>query len=231
MKTLITLSTVGLLALAQAEPSSVQRDPAMQVGDWVKLAARIKGVLPKEWILETSPFKDGSVAFEQKMGSGYRPMIVIYKPTPVSAIPKEGVSFLVRHQPFLICYELKPKMPEKDWQEQRTKIDQDERLRKWYEEQLALAGCPKRNTKADGPEKYIPSNEEQRRILREYLFVHGYTWNRELPDHWFASLAVSSHTNSGYVFQEKAVERKYTEVSRDVAKLLTPYAPPKTKAR
>lgn len=156
-------------------------------------------------------------------------MIVIYRPTPVHATPKQGVSFLVREEPFLVRYRLEPKVSQKEWEEIQVENDRAERLKKGYESQLA--GCAKQNLKDAGPSYFDPKTDEEKRILREFCFVSGYARSVSLPDHWFCSVAVFSHTNAGYTFREKEVEAEYSKVVSGIIKLMNAYAPSDAQKR
>lgn len=61
MKTLVILTTVAMLSVGHADLSSVEHDPAKYASDWAKLTERIRATLPGGWVLETTPFKDGSI--------------------------------------------------------------------------------------------------------------------------------------------------------------------------
>jgi hypothetical protein len=224
----ITVFLIAILGNVHAEPSSVERDPTTLASDWARLAARIKAVLPGDWVLETSPFQAESVAYQRSMGSD-DPMIIIYKPISIHALPENGVGFVVRKEPFLVQYRLEPKISEKRWQDIADENIRADRLVKGYEQQLV--DCAQRQKKDDGPSYYAPTNEQQKTLLREYYFVWNYTRSVELPDYWFGSLAVYSKTNEGYSFREKDVEAEYAQVVKKVSTLMTAYGPSKEKSR
>ncbi|MDF1753557.1 MAG: hypothetical protein P1U89_12335 [Verrucomicrobiales bacterium] len=222
MKFIILSLAIGHFAFGVSLKGQSVVNAERMADDMDALVSKIRPLLPSDWIVEASPFDPESDLFDSYYGPG-RAEIAVYKNTPVTFVPKNAVSVILKEDVFHLRYELTPKLSEDKWKKLSATNTMNNATRDKFKK--ALDGCRNRQKKAShyDPANYLPVTAEQKSLLKRYYFVWAATTIERLPDAWFGSVSVWIRDNSSYALSPKNLEIEYTKVSALIEGVLLAY--------